>query len=199
MSFTYRSYEDLHRLGVQVRDKAVQLALAQADTLVAASNQAPQAGTPVLGPDSIDALCLCIELEYDNLPDLFTRFSVPNPDDCAPMLETLPLLRAEMPAEFWPVVLMEVSAPAPVPLSTAMVPASEASRPCESWPAVSMRSDPLVRTLPLCVAWMPSDVSPRVLIVLTSGPLPMDTVPLVRATTPWELAPAVSMTRPPLV
>ena len=117
----------------------------------------------------------------------------------APMLETLPLLRAEMPAEFWPVVLMAVSAPAPVPLSTAMVPASEASRPCESWPAVSMRSDPLVRTLPLCVAWLPSDVSPRVLIVLTSGPLPMDTVPLVRATTPWELAPAVSVTRPPLV
>ena len=105
MSYVYRSYEDLHRLGTTVRDKAIQVTLSQSESYGQAQERANNDAArveslqpPLVGgyapptsgaPDDYGNLRRYLALEYSGLPEMFTAFSVPDPNACGTMAKTL--------------------------------------------------------------------------------------------------------------
>ncbi|MFI5959789.1 hypothetical protein [Cryptosporangium sp. NPDC051539] len=105
MAYTYRSESDLHALGIQIRDAAIHLTLTQDAAFAAAQERANNdanraaAGTPtqVPGyqpptsgrPDDKTNLRAYLQQEYGTIPDLFTGYAMPDPDDCLPMARAL--------------------------------------------------------------------------------------------------------------
>ncbi|WP_433361086.1 hypothetical protein ACQPZX_27860 [Actinoplanes sp. CA-142083] len=105
MGFSYHSPADLQALGVQIRDKAVQVTMDQADSYAQAQQsanndatrsdtgqvtQVPGYTTPAQGrPDDEANLHAYVSQAYAAIPDMFAVFALPNPDDCRPMLDAL--------------------------------------------------------------------------------------------------------------
>ena len=105
MAFTYHSPDQLQALGEKIRDKAVQVTMAQAASYAQAQQAAnnddtrsdtgqltkvPGYTTPVTGrPDDEGNLRGYVGATYDGIPAMFARFALPDPDECRPMLDAL--------------------------------------------------------------------------------------------------------------
>jgi hypothetical protein len=104
MGYTYRSVDDLQKLGERVRGAAVKMTMKQEESHAAAQVEAnndatrsqtgqltrvPSYEAPTSGrPDDDGNLRSYLEQAYAGVPAMFTAFSVPNPDDCIPMANT---------------------------------------------------------------------------------------------------------------
>jgi hypothetical protein len=95
--FVYRSHDDLRALGEQVRDTAIRVTMTHdsqygyAQQRINSHNADPAGYTPAPGTASDDAenVRRFATAEFANIPDMFTSFALPDPNDCQPTVDAL--------------------------------------------------------------------------------------------------------------